>query len=117
MSMNEYGLSRSWMDDQSIAFAASLLGNFDVTMSVHREYACAKIVCGGLPNIERGLVSDSTLSLVATIDPGFTDAEALLQEEFENLPEIAGELFRVVCAAKAELEVRDQMSVSGLNRK
>jgi hypothetical protein len=105
-----------WLRDQSIAFAATLLGEYEPTMFEPRQWACAKLLSENMTTIQSGIVSDSTVSLVSTIDPLFFDEEFLLAGGFRDLGEVAPLLGTAVSAARDELRKRDAISAKGLNR-
>jgi hypothetical protein len=108
-------LSQSWLHDQSIAFAATLLGKVDISLEA-RALAAAEFIVASIDRFSNGMVSDSTLALVTTVDEDYRDAEKLNTWGFERLPGCAAALDQAIKVAQAELARRDAIAASSLNR-
>lgn len=108
-------LSAAWLQDQSIAFAATLLGKVDPFFE-DRPYACASLIVKNVDIIRAGLVSDSTLALLTTINPDYRDAQKLREWALPKLADVAESLAITVAVAETELAKRDGVAAKGLNR-
>lgn len=108
-------LSKSWLHDQSIAFAATLLGEVDISLEA-RALAAAEFIVASIDRFSNGLVSDSTLALVTTVDRDYCDAQKLSVWGFERLPACAAALEEAIKVAQAELARRDAIATHNLNR-
>jgi hypothetical protein len=103
-------LSTCWLQDQSIAFAATLLGEVDALFE-DRPFACASYIVNCIDVIRSGLVSDSTLALITSIDPDYKNADRLGELGLERIAGVADALATTVAVAK-----RDGLIANGLNR-
>ena len=108
-------LSQSWLVDQAIAFAATLLGDVDISFEA-RSLAATHCIIDSTDRFRAGLVSDSTLALATTIDTDFFKAETLRDYGLEKLAGCADELSDAVKVARGELSRRDGISRNRLNR-
>ncbi|MDD2867259.1 hypothetical protein [Neomegalonema sp.] len=112
---NVDALAACWLQDQSIAFAATLLGKIDAIFEP-RPFACASLIAESIDAIHAGLLSDSTLALVSTIDRNYYDKDRLANWDLLQLLSVADPLELAVTAAQAELAKRDGIGANGLNR-
>lgn len=108
-------LSESWLRDQSVAFAATLLGEVDISFEA-RSLAAARYIIGSTDRFREGLVSDSTLALATTIDADYLNAETLRGYGLDKLADCARALSQAVKEAEEELNRRDGISKGRLNR-
>jgi hypothetical protein len=108
-------LHELWLKDQSIAFAATLLGDGPHLLR-HLRRACVEIVIGGLDAVREGNVSDSTLSLVRTIAADYRQPESLADAEFADAGQLAEQITKVVELADKELARRERGTREYLNR-
>lgn len=115
-------LAEYWLQDQAIAFAATLLGTHD-PFSEPRPFACARYLSECLARVPFDLLSDSTLRLLATIDETYHDwytgerlqaiLSALRLDSFFADPI---ELGLFAKKARSELADRDKLKANDLNR-
>ena len=111
-------LAEAWLKDQAIAFAATLLGTYDPS-SGPRTLACARYLETSLADMPVELLSDSTLSLLATIGTEYYEYFSMdklarrKQAQYVDGPILLEPLAR---KAQAELANRDTVAASGLNR-
>ncbi|KCZ85076.1 hypothetical protein HAD_05325 [Hyphomonas adhaerens MHS-3] len=109
-------LSDHWLRDQSFAFAATLLGDYDPEIFEPRQSACAMLLAQSVDTVRAGLISDSTLSLISTIDESYVDESFLAKNGWNELTAAALPLGHAVLVAREELSKRDEVSANGLNR-
>lgn len=111
-------LAECWLLDQSVAFAATLLGTFD-PFSEPRTFACARFLAENLAVNAVDILADSTLSLLSSISEEYHDyytAERLKAKklhEYSSTPVFLGPLAGM---ARTELARREAIAASGLNR-
>jgi len=108
-------LAQHWLHDQSLAFAATLLGDMDPFFEA-RPYACTTLLAEHIETIRAGRVSDSTLALIISIDPGYLCARRLTSMGLRRLAGTAEPLTQAVSVAKDVLKERDAIAADGLNR-
>ena len=111
-------LAESWLKDQAIAFTATLLGTYDPS-SGPRTLACARYLDESLAAMPVELMSDSTLSLLATISSDYYEyfsTEKLARRRQAQY--VDGPILLEPLAKKARIELakRDAVAASGLNR-
>lgn len=108
-------LSDYWLRDQTIAFAATLLGEVNDEFEP-LSVACAEVLMKHIEVFRSGLVSDSTLRLATTVDENLFNEDFLETQGLETLPGIMSRLAETVAEAQKELDGRDAISGRGLNR-
>ena len=111
-------LAALWLQDQSVSFAAALLGEEPTQMRADEEFpeVCASVIVENLQGDAAASLSDTTLSLVGSIPTIYTNPAKLVDEEFEGLASRAEDLKAAVARAGREVKRRSKADGTYLNR-
>lgn len=99
-------LASRWLRDQSLAFTAAILSEEPHSIATEMAETCMDLIQDTLFADVIGL-SDTTLSLIASVDEAYSDVSYLREAGFETLAE------RSVTIAKARTTVREELDLRG----
>lgn len=108
-------LGGQWLVDQSLTFAATLLGTLDKKFK-GRNRACVELLLKNETLLRKGILSDSTLAMIASIDTRYCNRQVLDDYGFDDLLAKAEDLSRLVTEAEQQRQQREAMDSNSLNR-
>lgn len=110
-------LSSYWLHDQALAFAATLLSGNPHSIATTMAETCIDLIRDKLFEDVLAL-SDTTLSLIASLSDAYTDPEYLHSEGLESLVERSDVVARAREIARKELQLREATTAKrvGLSR-